>query len=281
MYDRWHPSRPSEAFKAAHEPCQHSTKTKLCIRPLFTARGSSGRCGTGTRTGVRGKRTSTRRRTRTPGSAIQADLQRGHYIDPQAGKETLASVGQRWLESALHKDSTAESASGAFRIHINPLLGQRSVASLKTSDIQAWVNNRSKVLSPNTVRNKYVCLRAALQSAVLDGLIAKDPCQGVKLLTVHRKEVHPLPPEVVSALVTEAPENHRVPLLVAAATGLRQGELWGLELDSVDFTKGEITVRQQPYSPDKGDPYITTLKSALRFVWCPWRRLASTRFGRT
>ncbi|MBD0707105.1 hypothetical protein BU197_01325 [Streptomyces sp. CBMA291] len=38
-------------------------------------------------------------------SAIQADMDRGQYIDPQAGRETLESVGVRWREAALHKRS--------------------------------------------------------------------------------------------------------------------------------------------------------------------------------
>ncbi|MFG3410462.1 hypothetical protein [Streptomyces sp. NPDC048142] len=117
VYDRWHPSRPSEAFKAAHEPCQHSTKTK----PLYPAAIH----GTGKQWQVRyrdadGKQRKEHFHKKTDAnnraSAIQADLQRGQYIDPQAGKETLASVGQRWLESALHKDSTAESARACIQL---------------------------------------------------------------------------------------------------------------------------------------------------------------------
>nr|WP_262928234.1 MULTISPECIES: site-specific integrase [unclassified Streptomyces] len=142
-------------------------------------------------------------------------------------------------------------------------MGHRTVVSLKRTDIQAWVSNRSGVLAPNSLRNAYGYLRAALQSAVLDGLIAKDPCQGVKLPTARREEIHPLHPEVVQALVNGAPERYRVSLLVAAATGLRQGELWGLELESVDFAKdkGAIRVRQQLVTPDKGESYISTPKS--------------------
>ena len=265
--DRWHLTDKSLARltpdkRASLKPCPHSTKTKTLY--------PSAAHGTGKQWAVCYRDHDGRQRKENfdrkidalkRASEIQADLSRGSYIDPQAGRETLESVSQRWLASALHKASTAESADRAFRIHINPFLGQRQVASLRTSDIQAWVTNRSKVLAPNTVRNTWVYLRAAIQSAVMDGLIAKDPCQGVKLPTVRREEIHPLRPEVVRALAYGAPERYRVSLLAAAATGLRQGELWGLELDSVDFAKGEIRVRQQLVTSDKVESYISTPKS--------------------
>ncbi|MFE1551608.1 tyrosine-type recombinase/integrase [Streptomyces sp. NPDC058718] len=264
VYDLWHPSRPSESVRASQTPCEHSTNTK----PLY----ASQKHGSGKRWQVRwrdhtGKQCK-ENFDRKPdalrrAAAIKADMDRGQYVDPRAGLETLESVAARWQEGALHKGSTVESVDQAFRNHINPLLGHRTVSGLKTSDIQGWVNDRNKTLAATTVRKMYAYLRVALQTAVMDGIIAKNPCQGVKLPPVRQQEIHPLHPEVVQALVKGAPERYRVCLLVAAATGLRQGELWGLELESVDFAmdKREIRVRQQLVTPDKGDSYVSTPKS--------------------
>ncbi|MFE3073137.1 hypothetical protein [Streptomyces sp. NPDC059247] len=42
-------------------------------------------------------------------------------------------------------------------------------------------------------------------------------------------------------------------ILLAAASGLRQGEVFGMETDCADFLRREVVVRQQLVTSDKGD----------------------------
>jgi integrase len=45
-------------------------------------------------------------------------------------------------------------------------------------------------------------------------------------------------------------------LYLAAASGLRQGEVFGLEVGCIDFLRREVAVRQQLVGPERGDPYL-------------------------
>lgn len=53
----------------------------------------------------------------------------------------------------------------------------------------------------------------------------------------------------------------RAGVLVTAGTGLRQGELFGLTLDRVDFLRRELRVDRQLYTPDRGRPFLKKPKS--------------------
>ncbi|MHC0430673.1 tyrosine-type recombinase/integrase [Streptomyces sp. O3] len=261
VYDRWHLSRPSREVRDAPS-CEHSTKTKT----LYAATGH----GVGMRWQVRWRdhngqqhKENYERKSDADkrANSIAADMDRGVYIDPQAAKESLASVAERWQAGVIHKDSTAEYVERIVRLHITPHLGNRSVAAINRSDVQSWVRDRSQVLAPGTLRNVYRYLKAILNVALMDGQIARNPAVGVKLPALPKNEVRVLHPDVVSALVAAAPERFSVMLLVAAATGLRQGELFGLEVEHVDLRNGEVHVRQQAVSPNKGAPYISTPKT--------------------
>ncbi|MCG6497359.1 hypothetical protein [Kitasatospora sp. A2-31] len=142
------------------------------------------------------------------------------------GPRLAAATRRRRRASAVHGSSTVERVDRALRLHIYPILGHGAIAGFKTSEIQAWVKDRSKILAPSTLRVHYSYVTAILRVAELDRQIPFNPTKGVKLPPPPRKEIVPLAVEVVAALVDAAPGWYRVLLLLAAASGLRQGELF-------------------------------------------------------
>ena len=56
-------------------------------------------------------------------------------------------------------------------------------------------------------------------------------------------------------------EHIRAAVVVAAGTGLRQGELFGLTVDRVDFLRRELRVDRQLWSPRTGRPVFAPPKS--------------------
>lgn len=94
--------------------------------------------------------------------------------------------------------------------------------------------------------------------AVDDGLIAKNPCKGVKLPRPDDEEIHPLTPEQVHTLLTmldttvldkatgeRHPHRNAALYHVALRCGPRQGELLGLRRKDIDLERGELHVRGQ------------------------------------
>ena len=75
----------------------------------------------------------------------------------------------------------------------------------------------------------------------------------VKLPKPEQKLVVPLATEVVEALADKMPEGYRALVVLAAGTGLRQWECFGLTVDRVDFLRRQLRVdRQIVLMPRKG-----------------------------
>jgi integrase len=90
-------------------------------------------------------------------------------------------------------------------------------------------------------------LSAILGAAVEDGLIARNPCssRAVRAPAVEQHKVVPWTSEQVAAVVAAHPQRWRAVPVVAAGCGLRQGEVFGLRVEDVDFLRHRLLVRQQ------------------------------------
>jgi integrase len=203
---------------------------------------------------------------------VQADQSRGVYVDVRAGRVTVKQYGQQWRAEQLHRDSTAEHAERMFRLHIDPVLGNLQLAQVRSSHLKGWVKDRSTVLAPSTLRVVYSYVSAMFTRAAVDRLIGVSPCIDVRLPDVEHRELVIPTPDQVHALAAALPSCYQAIPYVAAATGLRGGEIFGLELpDCIDFLRREIVVRQQLKVLSGRKPYLgpPKTKTSRRIVELP------------
>jgi integrase len=172
----------------------------------------------------------------------------------------------RWRATTLaasdRKESTRTLYSNLSRKHLEPEpFGAIRLDKLKPSDIEALIltmraNTKPgpkradgtpgepvRALSDSTIRQVYTCLRAGLDGAVRDGLLAKNPAAAVKRPGVERREARHLDRDAVARVLDAAKgsRNHTA-LVLIAATGLRKGEALGLSWDRVDLDAGTLRV---------------------------------------
>lgn len=249
VYDRWHLSRPGKDA----EPCtEHSSKTRALVPSADHGKGKRWQVRWRDAAGEQQKENFTKRsQADTRAATIEADLARGLYVDPAAGKESFRAVAERWRTTAVHKGTTPSRVERGLRLHVYPTFGDRPIVSIRPSEVQAWVKDRSQVLAPSTLRVTFSYMVTVMHTAVRDRTIAINPCAGIKLPEVRRAEIVPLHKDAVHALIEAAPPRFRAMVLLAVASGLRQGEVFGLEVDCIDFLRREATVRQQLITPDK------------------------------
>jgi integrase len=109
------------------------------------------------------------------------------------------------------------------------------------------------------VASHFEVLGTAMRMAVIDGVIRVNPCEGVKLPEKRSNLVipHPL---AVQALIKAAPARYWALVRLAASSGLRQGELFGLE-EGLDFLRRKVEASQQLVTPDAGPQYLGPLKT--------------------
>lgn len=104
------------------------------------------------------------------------------------------------------------------------------------------VEDASRDVGRTTVENAYRVLRAVLNTAVHDGLLASNPCQIRGAGIVHAAERPTASPAVLEAIAQSMPTHLAAAVPLAAWSGLRFGELFGLARQHVDLEAGTVRV---------------------------------------
>lgn len=179
-------------------------------------------------------------------TGVAADLLRGTYRDPDAGKETFKAYATSWLKAQTFDTSTREAVESRLRLHAFPVLGRYQLRQIKPSMIQSWLRGLS-ALAPTYQRVIYANVSSILTAAVDDELLTRNPCRASSVRTprVEQRQVVPWPLERVKAVHAALPERYAIVAVLGAGLGLRQGEMFGLSPDDVDFLRGVVTVRRQ------------------------------------
>ena len=85
-------------------------------------------------------------------SGIKADLARGIYVNPAAGKVRLREYAGGWLAVQTFDESTREATGLRLRLHVFPTLGDCELRALRPSVVQAWTRGLQQRLTANYVR---------------------------------------------------------------------------------------------------------------------------------
>ena len=179
-------------------------------------------------------------------SVVEADKLRGRFIDPDAGRVTFKSYAQQWLSAQTFDFSTREAVELRLRLHAYPVLGRMQLRHIKPSAIQAWLHGL-ETLAPSYRRVIYANVSTVLSAAADDELIAKNPCRAasVRRPKVDPRKVVPWSADAVLAVQGALPARYRIVATLGAGLGLRQGEVFGLAINDVDFLRGRVEVRRQ------------------------------------
>ena len=166
---------------------------------------------------------------------ITTSIDTGTYLP--SCKLTVGEWLNTWISeyTADWKPLTVCNYSKQIKKHLIPRLGAAKLEDLDTHTIQLFYTSLTKSgLAPKTVKNIHGVLHAALEQAISNGYIHKNPTAGCKLPKVVRPEIKPLEPEEIARMLKEAKKDAYDNLFtVAMFTGMRQGELLGLSWDNV------------------------------------------------
>lgn len=178
---------------------------------------------------------------------VDAALQRGTYIDPDAGRVSLRRHVWSWAEAQSWDANTRQNYEQRIRNHIEPGLGKKTLAQLAASPstITAWLKGRP--VSARYAAQILDTLSACLDAAVDDGLIARNPCRvaSVKRPRADRRKVTPWTGGQVASAQAGMPDRYQAMADVGAGLGLRQGEILGLPVTAVEFLRKRVYVRVQ------------------------------------
>lgn len=176
---------------------------------------------------------------------VTAAVVRGDYVDPKAGRVTLATYAAFWEAVQVSSDGTKRIVDNALRLHIVPELGAYPLAAIRPTQVQALIKKLSATHSPGTVRGIFHVLTQLFTAAVEDRLISSSPCRRITLPSVDDEPVIPPTVEQVQAFRDALPERYRALAVLLAGAGPRIGEALGLDVAHVDFLRRQVSIERQ------------------------------------
>jgi integrase len=192
---------------------------------------------------------ATRRDAVAHDSRVRADLARGTHVD-LTSKTTVAEYFRSWYQARVLRPGTVAIRETILRQHLAPLpLGSRPLVKVRPSEVQAWVRDRAQAgLGPEIMRRHVSVLRSMFATAVLDGLIARNPVQPASRLSlpkIDKPKIVPLTIGQVQAWADRMPPHARAMIFAQAGLGLRISELLALRVQDVDFLRREVSITEQ------------------------------------
>jgi integrase len=175
--------------------------------------------------------------------------------DPTTGlpqdieKLTVATYMTRWLEDTAKptiEDTTYERYEQLIRLHIVPEIGHLRLNKLTPAHLQQlYARKLEEGLSPRSVQFIHAVLHRALKQAHRWDMVPQNAAAAVDRPKVPKKQMQFLTPEQVERFWQVAEQDRLYALYVlAATTGMRQGELLGLRWPDIDFTQATLSVQR-------------------------------------
>ncbi len=153
------------------------------------------------------------------------------------------------------REATQEQYRNFLENHLYPRIGsiplerltslrlQKLYQELRTSGRVCQNKTAGLGLSPKTVRGIHMMLHTALEQAVKEGIISKNPTAGCIPPKAEKKEMKVIQPEQLGAYLQAAAERGVLPMFYLELTsGLRRGELLALLWSDLDIEKRTISV---------------------------------------
>ena len=196
-----------------------------------------------------------------------AALERGTYVDPRAGRQTVSEFAEHWMSTAekMWRPSTQRRMEMIVRTEIVPRWGGWRIATVRPQHVQEWVADMSRRLAPSSVEAYYRAATTMFHKAAKWDYIAKSPCGDHITLPTKDREINDfvvLEPDEVAAIGAAMPDRYRALFWLQATTGMRTGEVTGITLRQINFLRRSVRVDQQLIDVRDGAPVFGKPKTA-------------------
>jgi integrase len=183
---------------------------------------------------------------------------------PDPGQLTVAQYLDRWLEAVApslkpntRRNYTVANARWKKRI------GRVPLAKLTPLQVQLAVNDMATTLAAATVRRSLATFRTAMAQGISWGVVPRNMADAVKAPRGSREMRCWDERQVTAFLAAVQGWTRYAPLFrLALATGMRLGELLGLQWDDIDWQASTVHIRRSLSWPRYGRPELLTPKSA-------------------
>jgi len=189
-------------------------------------------------------------------SEVLSEIHSGTYRLPKP--ILFSEFAERFLRdyAAINvRPSTLETYRYLIRGRFNPAFGHLLLTRITSETIESFMASleRDRGLSRKSVNNSLILVKTMLKCAKRWGYLKENPADDIKRLTLEPREMDFLTPLEIQALLKYADEPYRTLFQTAIMTGVRQGELLGLQWGDINFVQEQIYVQRSVCWREKKD----------------------------
>jgi integrase len=192
---------------------------------------------------------------------------------PVTGKRILKDYLEEWMQRHAReiKESTASQYRYKIRKFVLPYIGDKKLEELTLPFMDRYYEMLLREGFGNrSVRYVHQILHKAFADAVKYGYIIRNPAHGATLPRIPQKEMQNLDAHQASTFLIAAMTSKLEALFyLALVTGMRQGELFGLKWDDLQWKSGALHVKRQasPYPGSRGGIHRTENPGGSPQIW--------------
>jgi integrase len=190
---------------------------------------------------------------------LLGNVQRGTYVAPK--RQTFADfVEKEWIPALQVRPSTASSYARNLRLHVLPTIGSMQLQAIDPAQLnrlyQSLVTSghrghrKGEGLSPRTVRYVHTIVHRVLRDAVKWNRLVRNPADAAD--PPRAKDANEAAPDMRTwegaqlgaFLRWVAPDRYGPAFYFAATTGMRRGEVLGLQWSDLDLEGAKVTIKR-------------------------------------
>ncbi|XTZ16142.1 tyrosine-type recombinase/integrase [Micromonospora echinospora] len=179
---------------------------------------------------------------------VQADILKGTYVDPDAGRTTFKQYADEWLAAATTDVLTRDRIEYELRLHVYPVIGHKPIASIQPTTIREWARKiQEKGLSAGYRRVLFTDVSMIFNAAVDDKKIVSNPfaVKSIRRPKPAPTKVVPWPVTRLTAFRENVRPRYRVAVDLGAGCGLRQGEIFAVSPEDLDPVRPVLHITRQ------------------------------------
>lgn len=168
------------------------------------------------------------------------------------------------IHSHTRRELTQRSYWRIYELYVKPLFAKKRLDQIKASDLARWQNDLLKERSGKTVRTIRTVFQTILEDAMMDEIINFNPFKRVKApVATESREKKPFLMDEMFMIIDAMPQLMQCYFAIGFFTGMRTGEIIGLQWNDIDWDARIIKVRR---SRRQGMETKPKTKSSIRDV---------------
>ena len=213
------------------------------------------------------------------------------YRDVDLTEDSRMTLGEwldKWLDEYMIftiRESTLDSYRAMVKNQVKPFIGGKQISSLTTADMQKCYNKikkegrvrehpiHGKTLADSMVRGVHMMLHEALDVAVRERLLVKNPTNGTTVPKCNYPEKQILGDSQLDTFLEaiKGEEYWDAFFYVDVMTGLRRGEICGLKWQDINFEENKLQVKRSVSVKKGGGVSIgeTKTETGVRSILMP------------